>query len=394
MKKTLVAIAALAATGAFAQTSVTLYGNLDQAVYGAKQSNTQQVLSSASNAGSTSAWGLKGTEDLCNGRKAEFNLLSELTLMTGQTSSGSTATTTSDKSNAQSTTFNRGAWVGLSDAKLGNVKLGRQNDALWESAGKYNNTGINSFGWNNLTAAATGFSTAASTFNGVALSTANAYGTNCGSTCTTPATYTNHSAAGSSALPFVGGISYETPTVAGFTGKYFSSAKTTYGDLTSELARKSMSLNYANGPLTASVAQSTLNDGNGDLGAKVELLGAAYTMGAFKFTVGQQKTKYSNAWVAANDLDVTGFGVGYTQGQMEYNLGLTTMKDKEDSTYKTTQTGLTARYNMSKRTSVYAGYGNSSNKGASNKQGVVYGGAALGVAGNNSAYLVGIKHSF
>jgi len=76
MKKTLVAIAALAATGAFAQTSVTLYGNMDQAVFDAKQSGGNKVLSSASNAGTTSLWGITGSEDLGGGTKAEFDLKS------------------------------------------------------------------------------------------------------------------------------------------------------------------------------------------------------------------------------------------------------------------------------------------------------------------------------
>ncbi len=397
MKKTLVAIAALAATGAFAQSSVTLYGNLDQAVFGAKQSNTQQVLSSASNAGSTSAWGLMGSEDLGGGTKAEFNLLSELTLATGQTSSsGTTATKTSASSNAQSTTFNRGAWVGLSDAKYGSFKVGRQNDALWEQAGKFNNTGINSFGWNNLTAAATGFATTANTFNGKAVGTAatNGLGNNVAADIASGAAANNPSASGT-AFAFTAGVSYETPKFAGFSAKYGASTpKTSYADLSSEGARSQLSLAYANGPLTASVAQSTLNSVNGETGAKVTLVGAAYTMGAFKFTAAQQNTKFSGEWAAANDLTVQGLGVGYTQGKVDYNLGYTVLKDKEDSTYKTTQTAVTARYNFSKRTSVYAGYGNGKNEGTSNKTGVVYGGSALTAAGNNSAYLVRLKHAF
>jgi predicted porin len=398
MKKTLVAIAALAATGAFAQSSVTLYGNMDQSVFGAKQSDGKQVLSSNSNGGSTSLWGITGSEDLGGGTKAEFDLKSEITLATGATSSsGSTATKTADNSNAQATTFNRGAWVGLSDAKYGNVKIGRQNDALWEQAGKFNNTGINSFGWNNLTAAATGFSTtaASNTFNAKAVgdATNNGLGNNL-STTTTGASANNPSASGTG-LAFTAGVSYETPKIAGFSAKYAASTpKTQYNDLSSEGARKQLALAYANGPLTAAVAQSTLNSGNGETGAKVTLVGAAYTMGAFKFTAAQQNTKFSGEWAAANDLTVQGLGVAYTQGKMEYNLGYTVLKDKEDSTYKTTQTGVTARYNLSKRTSVYAGYGNGKNEGASNKTNIVYAGSGLTAAGNSSAYLVGLKHSF
>jgi len=189
-----------------------------------------------------------------------------LTFATGATSSsGTTATKTSASSNAQATTFNRGAWVGLSDAKFGAFKVGRQNDALWEQAGKYNNTGINSFGWNNLTAAATGFGTTANTFNGKAVGTAanNGLGGNVAADIANGTAANNPSASGT-AFAFAAGVSYETPKVMGFTAKYAASTpKTSYTDLSSEGARNQMSLAYAEGPLTASIAQSTLKSGNG-----------------------------------------------------------------------------------------------------------------------------------
>jgi predicted porin len=222
----------------------------------------------------------------------------------------------------------------------------------------------------------------------------NGLGNNVAADIATGAAANNPSASGT-AFAFTAGVSYETPTFNGFSAKYGASTpKTSYADLSSEGARNQIVVAYANGPLTASYGQSNLNSGNGDTGAKVTLLGAAYTMGAFKFTAAQQTTKFSGEWAAANNLDVTGLGVGYTQGKMEYNLGYTVLKDKETTANKTTQTGLTARYNFSKRTSVYAGYGNGKNEGTANKVGVVYGGSGLTAVGNNSAYLVGLKHSF
>ena len=76
MKKTLVALAVLAASGAaFAQSSVTLYGVVDVAV---SDSNKPGVLiglsgSSGINNG-TSRFGFRGTEDLGGGLKAGFNM--------------------------------------------------------------------------------------------------------------------------------------------------------------------------------------------------------------------------------------------------------------------------------------------------------------------------------
>ncbi|BDU52103.1 porin [Limnohabitans sp. INBF002] len=79
MKKTLVAIAAIAAsTGAFAQSSVSLYGVLD---YGYSQitnrtngavDGKKQAFAFSSN--DSSRWGLTGTEDMGNGLKASFRV--------------------------------------------------------------------------------------------------------------------------------------------------------------------------------------------------------------------------------------------------------------------------------------------------------------------------------
>ena len=403
MKKSLVALAALAATTAFAQSSVTLYGNLDQTLYHATNDG-KSVNYSNSNGGTTSLWGITGTEDLGGGIKATFDLKSELTLATGQIGSGSTAVntaaadtaattgtiagalSTSTNDNRVSGAFNRGAWVGL-NTNMGNVKLGRQNDALWEQAGRFNNTGINSFGWNNLTAAATGFSSSASSFNGTTLT-----GSTMGAVSST-----NYNPSGSgAALPFYAALSYETPAFNGFKAKVMSSPKGSYNQSAGDWKRSAMSLTYDNGPIAAAYGQSYINGSDGGTAAKVTLVAGSYTVGALKFNVGQQKTTFSGVFAATgHDLTVTGFGLTYTQGKWEYNAGYTTLKDDEDSAYKTTQTGLTARYNFSKRTSVYGGYGAGKNEGASNKQGIVYAGDAL-AAGNttNNAILVGIKHAF
>jgi predicted porin len=79
MKKTLVAIAALAAaTGAMAQSSVSLYGLLDLGYTNAKyeKNDTLQISRKgfATSADNSSRWGLTGTEDLGGGMKTEFKI--------------------------------------------------------------------------------------------------------------------------------------------------------------------------------------------------------------------------------------------------------------------------------------------------------------------------------
>jgi len=113
MKKTLIALAALAATASFAQSSVTLYGKANvgfQSTNGSKTAVVDQP------DGSGSRWGLKGTEDLGGGLAANFNVESGFNVNDGQ----------NDKASADNFAFQRQAWAGLSSASLGEVRLGRQ----------------------------------------------------------------------------------------------------------------------------------------------------------------------------------------------------------------------------------------------------------------------------
>ena len=89
MKKSLIALAVLAASGAtMAQSSVTLYGRADVGVGSEKvdgESSTKMI-----NGGlTTSRWGLRGTEDLGGGLKAHFKFEQRLDLSTGEVQSPS-----------------------------------------------------------------------------------------------------------------------------------------------------------------------------------------------------------------------------------------------------------------------------------------------------------------
>ena len=82
MKKSLIAMAALAATGAFAQSSVTLYGRLDLGMASGKTETTTAAgvtttskateLAGAENNWTGSRLGVRGSEDLGGGLKANF----------------------------------------------------------------------------------------------------------------------------------------------------------------------------------------------------------------------------------------------------------------------------------------------------------------------------------
>lgn len=122
MKKSLIALAALAtvATGAQAQSSVTVYGILDVS-YGTVESKTAAaapVTTKTTTAGQDGIWqgsrlGFKGTEDLGGGTSAIFQI--EIGLQ-GTENGVNTV-------NAGGT--NRNTFVGLQSAKLGTIKAGR-----------------------------------------------------------------------------------------------------------------------------------------------------------------------------------------------------------------------------------------------------------------------------
>lgn len=118
MKKTLVALAALAVMGAAsAQSTVTLYGKVDANIKSSSSTTaagvtTDKGLQVGSGGMSGSRWGLKGTEDLGGGLKANFQLEQGFTIDDGAAQGTNLA-------------FRRQAWLGLSGS-FGSVSLGRQ----------------------------------------------------------------------------------------------------------------------------------------------------------------------------------------------------------------------------------------------------------------------------
>ena len=110
MKKTLIALAAVAVSGAaFAQSTVTLYGKANIGLF--KAQGASAALNDAPD-GSSSRWGMRGTEDLGGGMKANYNLESGFSLDSGA----------QDVAGQQ---FQRQAWMGLSGG-FGEFRLGRQ----------------------------------------------------------------------------------------------------------------------------------------------------------------------------------------------------------------------------------------------------------------------------
>jgi predicted porin len=131
MKKTLIALAAVAATSAaFAQSSVTLYGVADAGIVKTTGVDTAFTSSGGMNNG-TSRWGVRGVEDLGGGLKAGFNFEAGLSLADGSVNQSG------------GNYFSRAAYMNLMGG-FGEVRLGRTLNpsffaaAAWELTGTAN----------------------------------------------------------------------------------------------------------------------------------------------------------------------------------------------------------------------------------------------------------------
>jgi predicted porin len=167
MKKSLVALAALAVSGA-AMAQATIYGILDVGYFNKQASNGDGAMRWKQNGigegGQSSArLGFRGTEDLGGGMKASFvtehafvatsqNGLALRNGTTGVQYEGLTATDSATMGvgglGAYNQGTNRQTYVGLEGAKWGSVRVGYQYTAFYEIAtlGGYTNTSEGSIG--------------------------------------------------------------------------------------------------------------------------------------------------------------------------------------------------------------------------------------------------------
>jgi len=164
MKKSLVALAALAATSAFAQSSVTIYGQAD-AAYTSVKSGANSFTGVLGAGRGSNFLGFMGTEDLGGGLKANFKLEAQYNLDSGAGNAtntnnqvngnpvdvaGATATAQVQGNAAnrfsmaggQGLTFNRYSYVGLSGG-FGEVRIGRDYTSTFNAVLGADTTGAN-----------------------------------------------------------------------------------------------------------------------------------------------------------------------------------------------------------------------------------------------------------
>jgi len=310
MKKSLIALAVLAASGAaMAQSSVTLYGIADVWVGRTSVTTAAGVKTNTSKLDSgglgSSRLGFKGTEDLGGGLKAVFALEQAIGLDTGAGG-----------------TFNRQSYVGLAGG-FGQVTFGNTWTAMDDIIGASNS----------------GFDSALSASSNV-LAVQNFYADNPGNT-----------------------IKYVSPSFGGFSGGFSHSLDEAAGvstDITD------FSLSYSAGPVAANFAYQIQNGAAADL--KLTALNGSYDLGVAKLLASYGSVKYavgkSTDFQFGADVPLSSaltLSAGYAQSK----------EDAAAGGQKRTGYGLAVGYSLSKRTTTYAGFRQAKVKNSAAKDSVI-----------------------
>jgi predicted porin len=342
MKKTLVAVAAMAAvTGAMAQ--ATIYGNIDQAYTKSTTSVAGRQTSNTTTMGSyqmgSSQIGFKGEEDLGGGLKASF--LHEMGVFTETNGS----------------VFTRQAFVGLSGG-FGDVRIGKQYSASFN-----NLVGADPFG-------ATGGSGALYVGNVL---------------------IGNQGKSGDNPLRQDDGIQYDLPTfIPGVKiglSKVTLGADTGNGSLPKTGDSTGYGITYASGPLSVGVTSDSIKAQNIAGAGVVAAASSTTKLSTFAagYDLGMAKLTYSDAKIMNN-----GRGVKASMTGIAVPMGAATLMVTSSTGKANTSAGDTAlkgmqyggNYALSKRTVAYLHINNSTSTTKAN------------VGTKTNGYGLGIHHSF
>lgn len=339
MKKNLIALAVLAASGvASAQSSVTLYGIAD-VWFGSSKADSKDILgnkvdgvrqtSIGSGGVSASRFGFKGSEDLGGGLKANFLLEQGFNIDTGTQAIGGQM-------------FSRQSYLGLSSAALGEVRLGKTFTPFDDING----------------ATTPGFDSALSPSVNVWKST------------------------GYNDKPF-NSVYYASPSFSGVSGAASYSLGENKSAAASAGKTTSFNIKYAGGPVYAGLAYQTEKADGATPSVKFTRLNGSYDLGMVKLLAGYGRVSDKLAGLDGNKTTEWQLGADVpVTSALTLSGGYARSKDNDSINTKRSGLGLAASYSLSKRTSVYGGV-----QAAKTKD-------DTGVNLKSDLYAVGIRHAF
>jgi len=355
MKKSLIALAVLTASGiSFAQSSVTLFGVVDAAyTYGKSDANKVSSMS-GSGSSASSRLGFRGEEDLGGGMKAGFWLEAGVNVDSGigqgnntnNQSTGQVAATTTLGS--QGLNFNRRSTVSLMGG-FGEVRLGRDYTPTFWSQTAYDPFGTVGVGASQANAGAN----PASNWDGVRASNSIGY-----------------------LSPTFNGLALWAQTHMGENQSNAAAGKKTGGG-------SGLRVTYASGPLSLAVATAANDTGVGTTRKNTNVAGS-YDLGIAKLMALSSVEKITGS------SDVKGYLLGATAPLGSGTLKFSYTESKQDAN-KANKTAIGYVYGLSKRTNLYTTLASVKNSGTS----AVSLGGTTGVAGQSSTGMdFGVTHSF
>ncbi len=364
MKKSLIALAVLAASGAaMAQSSVTLFGIVDtnvsylDGVSNAAGTNTDSKYGIGTSGNATSRLGFRGVEDLGGGLKAGFHLEGEIF---------------GDDGNASGFNFKRRSTVSLAGG-FGEVRLGRDQVPSYTKFISYDvfgQVGIGQFmGWSN--------------WNGNNQTTAN----------------NNNDANGIRSSNM---ISYYTPNFSGFTaglGYGFDEKADTTNSKKGRYVGGYVA--YDNGPLSVALSydesSALVLTSPAATGADRNrlTLGGSYNLNVVKLNAILQQTKDDVPGGSERKVNAYMLGASAPVGAGEVKLQYA-LYDQKAIDSKAHQISLGYVHNLSKRTAVYGTVAYMNNKDASKLNLSAKGLGTIDARAGDSqtGYQVGIRHAF
>ena len=366
MKKSLLALAVLAASGAaMAQSSVTLYGVADAGVTYLNGDKNWSGVTSGNNL--TSRIGFSGVEDLGGGLKANFRLEAGLNLDNGDGASSYAGAKAGD-----GLAFKRQSTVGL-EGGFGEVRLGRELTAAYNATARYDVFGAVGIGQSRLWA------------DGGVLDTG-AYD---------KARTTNQRVSNA--------VTYVSPNFSGF------KAAVNYGfgevaGANSDRQYLGAGVTYDNGPLSLGLGLERLNkDDTATNSGKISVwsLGGSYDLGVAKILAGYRDSKRDRG--TAGDDKTKGYMLAVTApvgpGLVRASFNRYEYTAAGAAKLKADQFAVGYVYGLSKRTSVYGTYAYLNNKDYNGNNAVIpslvgVGSGTLKDSGKQQGFQVGVSHSF
>jgi predicted porin len=392
LKMKLISVACLSALSgvAAAQTSVEVFGVIDLGILSESNLSNPALgyLPNPTNKGSVvemkdgglgqSYWGIKGSEDLGGGLKANFNLQGNFV--------GTTGVSGGPNSSGTNSLFNQQANVGLS-GDFGEVQFGRVISPIyWAFASTDVRKGAY-FGSSLI--GVVGLNSATGAFSG-------------GNSNATAGAIFNDNA-----------MVYNSPKVGGFSGSLEYTLGGVSGDNTASRQEAATLMYDANNLKLDALIYNGNDDGvrasvnpNGTNTNRLIQVGAMYTFEGVSMSAGYFKsTNPSNTGAGVNPATLGGavtsgddtmynVGLGYrVSSQLNLTSGIYHIQDENASANHATMYVLGLDYALSKKTKLYVEGATVKNQGSNMNLAPVYG-VPVTAGSDTTAYMAGIRHFF